>query len=147
MKKSGGNKMQLEPDVIKWVRYIHFPDTSDGRLGFYHEPTDIGCVSPRYTYHGIGNNKDKIIGYCHIENAEQMNELALKYRAMTREEIQLFRATQGEATWKDAYSMYLSRFLGDVLQTEQGIVWLVKHQLVRFKCRPGEFVVWSKGRK
>lgn len=114
----------------KAVRYVAFPDTEGGKLGFYNEPTDNSCVEPRYAY----KHSDKSCGYCHINNPGEMDVLANHIGAMTRDEFMALRQSNGYNAWLNAYSEYLSTELGKALQMN-GIVLKIRDTEVLFYCK------------
>jgi hypothetical protein len=120
------------------VRYVAFPATKEGIIAFYQERTSKKCTEPSIEYKS---------GRCQINNPEDMNSIATKVDAMTREQFKAFRLMQGETLWLDAYSEYLSKQLGIALQTESGIEMTIDGEEVRFYCQPGEFAPWEKKRK
>lgn len=122
----------------KAVRYVHFPDTEDGLLGFYHEPTNNQCIEPRYFY----KHSEKSWGYCHIQNAAEMDDLAIKIGAKTRGIFKIERESAGFKTWLDAYSDYLSQEIGNALQ-ENGILLEIRGREILFYCPKGQFVPWK----
>lgn len=124
--------------IRRETRYICFPDNEDGIMGFYQEPTDSKCWRPWYRY----EHSEKSWGFCHIRNSNEMNELARRYGAMTKDEYIQERENDGFKTWKNAYKGYLSNHLGNILQ-EEGILLEIDGKDILFCCPKGFFVPWK----
>ncbi|BAU27105.1 hypothetical protein DFP93_104193 [Aneurinibacillus soli] len=139
-----GYCIEFNTPIERVVTYIHLPDTKDGRLGFKYRKSEKFCVTPSRGY--SGPNSDKIIGRCHIYDREEWTDLIKAYSSEERKIYthDEFKARHPKAYWLDDYSRYISRIFGEILQEDEGIMWVVCKELVRFKCKKGDFVPWDR---
>lgn len=129
------------------VRYVNCPDMEDGRIGFCRDIAEANdCMRPRYPYRDPDGKR--VIGFCHIENHAQLENLARQVGFMTAEEYKKKRIGEGKKNWRQMYIIELIDAIGeklmhggveyDYMSKDTGEV-----ELILWKCPPAAFQRWK----